>query len=42
MSYSNEADPMSIMVLNLTHAVPTSPEADFFSIDTRRDLHFRR
>jgi hypothetical protein len=38
MSYSKDADPMSMMVLNLTQAVPTSWPADpFFSVETRRD-----
>ena len=38
MSYSKDADPMSMMVLNLTQAVPTSCPADpFFSVETRRD-----
>ena len=44
MSYSNEADPISMMVLNLTHAVPTSFPAEpffsgrLFSVETRLDL----
>ena len=44
MSYSKEADPMSMMVENLTQAVPTSLAAApffseiFFSVETRLDL----